>query len=179
MAAGAQVRVAGSQTAFMWVAVEPGQTLERGLVALEAQAGVSAEGSAWSDYFYVDAPPHQAMTLQVDLRRHGTPAGWVDVYVRFGEWPTTQLFDASMTTNPQTTSVAPQFVLQAERLLNERIYVMVLAQGGSAVEYRISVDARANVPLLLVGGAIFALGVAVVVLLVRRWLRRSEYKDIP
>ena len=50
--------------------------------------------------------------------RSGKPAGWVDVYLRFGEWPTTQLYDASMTTNPHATHASPQFVLQAGRLLN-------------------------------------------------------------
>ena len=33
--------------------------------------------------------------------------------------------------------------------------------------------------LLLVCGAMFLLAVLVVVLVVRRWLRRAEYKDLP
>ena len=100
------------------VQLQPGERVQRGLVALEAQAATSADGSAWSDYFWLDAPPHEALTLQADLVRSGKPAGWVDVYLRFGEWPTTQLYDASMTTNPHATPASPQFVLQAERLLN-------------------------------------------------------------
>lgn len=56
---------------------------------------------------------------------------------------------------------------------------MVLAQGGSSVEYRLTVDARPNLPLLLICGAMFLLAVLVVVLVVRRWLRRAEYKDLP
>lgn len=161
------------------VQLQPGERVQRGLVALEAQAATSADGSAWSDYFWLDAPPHEALSLQADLVRSGTPSGWVDVYLRFGAWPTTQLYDASMTTNPHATAASPQFVLQAERLLNQRVYVMVLAQGGSSVEYRLTVDARPNLPLLLVCGAMFVLGVLVVGLVVRRWLRRAEYKDLP
>ena len=56
---------------------------------------------------------------------------------------------------------------------------MVLAQGGSSVEYRLTVDARPNLPLLLICGAMFLLAVLVVVLVVRHWLRRAEYKDLP
>ena len=145
----------------------------------QAIAGTSSEGIAFSDYFYYDPAPHESLKLQVELLRVGAASGGLDVYVRFGEWPTTQLYDASMTTSPQATSVSPQFVLQAERLLNERIYVMVLAQGGSPVEYALSIDARANVPLLFVCGAMFLLGIGVLVLVVRRWLQRADYKDIP
>ena len=65
--------------------------LQHRVAELEAQAATSADGSAWSDYFWLDAPPHEALTLQADLVRSGMPAGWVDVYLRFGEWPTTQL----------------------------------------------------------------------------------------
>ena len=83
------------------------------------------------------------------------------------------------TLNPQRTSVSPQFVLQAERLLNERVYVMVLAQGGSAVEYRLGIDARPNVGLLLACAAMLGLAAAAAALLVRRWLRRADYKDVP
>ena len=41
------------------------------------------------------------------------------------------------------------------------------------------VAGHANVPLLLASGAMFLLGAVVVALVVRRWLRQSEYKDIP
>ena len=173
------------------VQLRSGDRVQRGLVALEAQAANSADGSAWSDYFWLDAPPHEAMTLQADLVRSGAPstAGWIDVYLRFGAWPTTQLYDASMTTSPQaaaasprlgvTGDTSPQFVVQPERLLNQRLYVMVLARGGAPVEYSLTVDARANLPLLLTCGGMFALGVFVIALLVRRWLRRAEYKGLP
>lgn len=183
------VDAAGSFTLQAWlVAALPlrtGAKVRRGLVPLEAQTqagaavSTSSEGAAWSDYFYLDAPPHEAVTLQVDLMRSGAPAGWVDVYLRFGAWPTTLEYDASMSTNPAMTIVSPQFVLQAGRLLNERLYVMVLAQGGSPVEYSLNVGAHANLPLLLACVAMFALGVGVLVLVVRRWLRHADYKDIP
>ena len=180
------VDAAGAFSLQAWLVtaqqLRSGERVQRGLVAMQAQSGTApSEGAAWSDYFYIDPTPHEALTLQVDLLRSGAAAsvGWVDAYLRFGDWPTTQLYDASVTTNPQRTSVSPQFVLQAERLLNERVYVMVLAQGGSAVEYRLGIDARPNVGLLLACAAMLGLAAAAAALLVRRWLRRADYKDVP
>ena len=40
-------------------------------------------------------------------------------------------------------------------------------------------QARPNLPLLLMCAAMFGLGVLVIALVVRRWLRRAEYKDLP
>ena len=50
-----------------------GAKVRRGLVPLEAQTqagaavSTSSEGAAWSDYFYLDAPPHEAQEETLDL----------------------------------------------------------------------------------------------------------------
>ena len=59
------------------------------------EAGAS-EGAASVDYFYFDPAPHEALTLHVTQRRAGSASSHVDVYVRFGEWPTEYEHDAAM-----------------------------------------------------------------------------------
>ena len=88
-----------------------------------------SEGRAFSDYFFYDPKPHEKLSLSLRLLRTGSAASWVDVYVRFGEMPTTELYDAKMRCD--RNSLLSTFVLQADRLLNERLCVLVVGRGDS------------------------------------------------
>ena len=89
--------------------------------------------------------------------RAGSATSRVDVYIRFGEWPTTQQYDAKLSSDP--SGRVAKFVLQANRLFNDRMCVLVVGRGGSWVEYSLSANAAPNALLglaLLLAAAVIA-----------------------
>ena len=119
------------------------------LDAAASGAAAAADGAAWADYYWVDPKPHESLTIAYETLRAGTPPGWADVYIRSGEWPTTEEHDAMMSADPQLPP-SPQFVLHADRLFNERIFVMVVGRGASFVDYTLTANARPSASLALV-----------------------------
>ena len=137
------------------LALQPGAAaLRRTVFATGAPAGGSAfssgtsEGIAFADYFYYDPAPHESLRVQIELLRTGPGGGWIDVYVRFGDYPTVLEHDAAMRCD---TAVQPyaQFVLQPDRLLNERLTVLIIGQGHSWTQYEISARAGASLQFML------------------------------
>ena len=139
--------------------------LRRTVFAAGAPAGTSAfasstsEGVAFADYLYYDPKPHESLRVQIDLLRSGPGGGFIDVYVRFGEWPTVQQHDAAMHCDSAANPTA-MFMLQHDRLFNERLNILVLGRGNSWAQYEISARAAASLPFLL------AIGLVVLVVLV-------------
>ena len=139
--------------------------LRRTVFAAGAPAGTSAfassnsEGVAFADYFYYDPKAHESLRVQIDLLRSGPGGGFIDVYVRFGEWPTVQQHDAAMHCDSAANPTA-MFMLQHDRLFNERLNILVLGRGNSWAQYEISARAAASLPFLL------AIGLVVLVVLV-------------
>merc|ERR1711988_1651047 len=121
-------------------------------------ASGTSEGVAFADYFYFDPSPHESVSLQLEmLQSGGSNSGWVDVFLSFGTWPTPTVHDAAMIANTVSSRTA-QFVLSADRLFNERVFVLVVGRGESWSKYEVSVDSTASVKTLA------ALSVAVVIL---------------
>ena len=83
----------------------------------------------------------------MELLRAGSPSSFLDVYVRFGEWPTSVTYDASMRVD-KVVSPHATFVLRAERLLNERLCVMVVSTGDSWATYAVSTTTQPSGRLL-------------------------------
>ena len=124
---------------------------------LDARAS-SSEGAAFADYFYYDPAPHERLDISVDLHRTGDAAATrLAVYIRFGDWPTTTLHDAQME-GDLSRSPRATFTLAADRLLNERLCILVLATGPSWAVYTVTAHAAPSGRLML------ALGVAVGIL---------------
>ena len=111
------------------LALRPGEPLRRTIFGVGASrwafASSSSEGVAFSDYFYYNAAPHESLELRLELLRTGSAAGWIEVYVRYGEWPTVELHDASMTVR-STAEPTAHFALAPDRLINERLCVLVV-----------------------------------------------------
>ena len=122
-----------------------------------AFASSTSEGVAFSDYFYYDPAPHESLRVKVELIRTGG-GGWVDVYVRFGDWPTVSENDAAMRCDTDAQPYA-QFVLQPDRLLNERLCILIIGRGHSWVQYAISAREALSTPFL------FAMSFSALVLL--------------
>lgn len=123
-----------------------------GATQLHMDEGES-EGKAFSDFFYYDPRPHEKMALTLTLLRTGSASSWVDVYVRFGDWPTTEIHDATMRCSRDTQ--LSTFVMQADRLLNERLCVLVVGRGDSSIMYTLSTKTDVSGRLL---GALFLVG---------------------
>ena len=124
--------------------LEEGVPQRSSLLSLDAAASgaaAAADGAAWADYYWVDPKPHESLTIAYETLRAGTPPGWADVYIRSGDWPTTEEHDAMMSADPQLPP-SPQFVLHADRHFNERIFVMVVGRGASFVDYTLTANAR-------------------------------------
>ena len=151
----------------------------------------ASEGASTTDYFFYDPAPREKTTLTLTLLRgagtvtgagggaggvSGTSGGadsGVDVYVRFGAWPTTELHDATMRCD-QALHTVSSFVLHAERLLNERLCILVVARGDASVQYQLATTTETSGKLL---GALLVVGfVAALVLaaLLRIYAKRSE-----
>ena len=142
--------------------LEEGVPQRSSLLSLDAAASgaaAAADGAAWADYYWVDPKPHESLTIAYETLRAGTPPGWADVYIRSGDWPTTEEHDAMMSADPQLPP-SPQFVLHADRLFNERIFVMVVGRGASFVDYTLTANARPSASLALVALVVGAVAVA-------------------
>ena len=62
--------------------------------------------------------------------------------MRYAEWPTSELHDARMVVNAASRTPQATFVLRADRLLNERLCVLVVARGDSWVQYAVKTNAE-------------------------------------
>ena len=102
----------------------------------------ASEGASFSDYFFYDPAPHESLTVEVELLRAGAHSAAIDVYVRYAEWPTSELHDARMVVNAASRTPQATFVLRADRLLNERLCVLVVARGDSWVQYAVKTNAE-------------------------------------
>jgi len=124
-----------------------GDAVQRTLLVAGAAPQPLPDGPASLDFFYVDPLPHKSIDVTLDVTAGGSsatePYTWVDVYLRSGDWPTTVLQDAHMTADPQ---MPPRlsFHLQAERLFNDRLYIMVVARGASWVRYELTAGDELN-----------------------------------
>lgn len=158
-----------------------GEWLTRTVVAgsgRRAATAGGAEGGAFADYFYFDPAVHESLTLQLELKRVGSAGSWVDVYVRFGEWPTTLTHDAAMSCDRAAHPLA-QFALRADRLLNERLCVMVVGRGDGWAEYALAASTAPSAwagSLLL--GALLVVGLAVAAMLVLA-MRQAALRGAP
>ena len=103
----------------------------------------ASEGAVSADYFYYDPSSHESLKIQVELLRAGSRAAYLDVYVKFGSWPTTELHDARMRVD-KIASPHATFVLQADRLINERLCVLVVSTGDSWVQYALTTHTSAS-----------------------------------
>ena len=143
----------------------PPRTLWGSTASQLRMAEGESEGRAGSDYFYYDPKPHEKLSLSLRLLRTGSAASWVDVYVRFGEMPTTELYDATMRCD--RNSLHSTFVLQADRLLNERLSVLVVARGDSFVVYALATNAEMSGRLLAALGLVGLVAIAAVLAIIR------------
>ncbi len=119
--------------------LQPGQVYRRTISAAGARQDAAAplDGAAFSDYFYYDPAPHEAMRLVAELHRTGGSESHVDVYIRFGDWPTSETHDATMRVDGSAAGGRRlgQFALDADRLINERLCVLVVGRGDAWAEY--------------------------------------------
>lgn len=129
----------------------------------------ASDGASSVDYYYYDPSPHEELSVLVELLRSGSLATWVEVYVRFGEWPTVEVHDAAMRVD-STAQPHATFVLRADRLLNERLCVMVVARGDAWAQYAISTSAAPSARFLAAAAA--ALVVLAAAILAAVWLWR-------
>jgi len=147
-----------------WVSIDaPGEfTLRATLVAAVAlPAGVMSartlvpasvpsphdalpEGRSSVDFFLVRTAAHERVKLEVEPGRAGSSSAWVDVFVRQGAYPTTSEFDGTLSTNPELPRPLA-FTLEADRLVNDFVYVMVVARGDAWVSYAISTGAGPSI----------------------------------
>ena len=132
-----------------------------------------SEGKAFSDYLYFDPAPHQKLTLKVALVHTGSAGSWIDVYVRFGDWPTTELHDAAMRCDKRLQPVSA-FVLEADRLINERLHVLILGRGDASVQYRVDTETETSPRLLAALAFVGAVGVLVALALLRIFARERQ-----
>ena len=135
----------------------------------ETRASFSAaEGVASVDYLFVDPQLHESLRINVAMLRAGSPRARLDIYLKYGDWPTTLEFDALL--QPAQSSPSSGFVLQPNRLFNERLCIMVVGRGDAWVEYSLNTSSAPNfvlgVVLLLV--LVLVALVAVIVLRSRR-----------
>ena len=141
------------------LALRSGETLQpRTLFSVGAPQRLrdegASEGGASTDYFFFDPAVHERLKLHVSLLRTGSPAAALDVYVRFGEaWPTTEEYDARMSCDALGSPHAT-FVLQPDRLLNERLGVMVVARGDSWATYSVTAHTAPSTKLMLALGLV-------------------------
>lgn len=149
-----------SATLVLAVELPSGAMSARMLVPASAPAPQSAlpGGRASVDFFVVRTAAHQSVKLEVEPGRVGPGAAWVDVYVRQGAYPTSTVHDGVLSTSPELPRPLA-FTLQSERLVNEFVYVMVVARGQAWVSYAISADAGPSAWFWL------AIGLATVVVL--------------
>lgn len=141
-------------------ALLPPRTLWGATASQQRMTEGESEGRAFSDYFFYDPKPHEKLSLSLRLLRTGSAASWVDVYVRFGEMPTTELYDAKMRCDRH--SLLSTFVLQADRLLNERLCVLVVGRGDSFVVYSLATNAEMSGRLLV---ALAGMGIVFIIAL--------------
>ena len=87
------------------------------------------------------------------MLRGGSRGAFLDIYVRFDEWPTSIEHDARMRVD---LTVAPHatFILPADRLLNERMCVMVVCTGDTWATYTLRTHAAQSGLSLLMGALI-------------------------
>lgn len=126
----------------------------------------ATEGVATVDYIYIDTALHERLRLEIALVRMGSERAGVDIYLRYGAWPTTMVYDELLKADRVSPRV--RFVLQPEQLFSDRLCLMVVGKGDSWVDYSISSSARPNT--LLGALLLLALGVlmGVIFLLFRR-----------
>jgi len=134
----------------------------------------TSEGIAFSDYFYYDPAAHEALRVQIELLHTGPGGGWIDVYVRFGDWPTVAKHDALMRCDP--AQPIAKFALQPDRLLNERLTVLIVGQGHAWAQYKISVGAAASLPFLIAVSLAVLVVLVALAALVRLALRRQRVR---
>ena len=97
------------------------------------------------------------------------------MYVRFGEWPTTELHDAKMHCDLKKAPRAT-FTLQADRLLNERLCILVLADGMSWATYTVTANAAVSGRLMAalgLAGAVILFAVAALLYTLRARPRKA------
>lgn len=161
----------------------------RTVFAVGAPAGAGAfgasstsEGVTFSDYYFYDPEPQESLRVQIELLRTGSGGAWVDVYVRFGEWPTVGQYDAAMRCDPDMQPSA-RFVLQPDRLINERLHVLVIGGGHSWAQYEISSRVAPSLPFLvaisLAMTVICGAGAALIRIIVRRRRQAAEAEVKP
>ena len=161
------------------------RAIRRTVFAVGGRGGAAAfatgtsEGVAFSDYFFFDPAPHQSSRVAIDLLRSGPGGGWVDVYMRFGAWPTIAEHDAVVSCDAATRPNG-QFVLQADRLLSQRVHLMVIARGNSWSQYEISATNVLSTPfVLLLSFSLLAGCVAIGVLARLYWMRKARKQPAP
>mmetsp|Transcript_60518 Transcript_60518/g.165768 ORF Transcript_60518/g.165768 Transcript_60518/m.165768 type:complete len:142 (+) Transcript_60518:138-563(+) len=127
---------------------------------------------------YVDTAVHQSLRVDVSLLKAGSQQASVDIYLRYGSWPTTIVHDALL--QPDQLNPRARFVLPPSRLFNERLHIMLVGRGDTWVEYALSANTAPNTLLALL--LLLALGVVAgaVVLFVRirqgvRFLEPDEH----
>ena len=133
----------------------------------------ASEGAVSADYFYYDPSSHESLKIQVELLRAGSRAAYLDVYVKFGSWPTTELHDARMRVD-KIASPHATFVLQADRLINERLCVLVVSTGDSWVQYALTTHTSASSRVFM---ALSLVGAILLGILAALWrIRRNEQR---
>ena len=90
--------------------------------------------------FYYDPSPHETLKLQIEMLRSGSRGAFLDIYVRYDTWPTTVEYDARMRVDHIQTPSAT-FILPSDRLLNERLCVMVVCTGDTWASYALQTQA--------------------------------------
>jgi hypothetical protein len=132
----------------------------------------ASEGIASAEYFYFDPAVHERLDLQLDLLRSGSPTASLDVYLRAGEeFPTSELHDAHMRCDAADSPHSTFVLRAADRLLNERLNVLVVARGETWLTYSIGASTEPSVKLtaaIAVAGGVAVLGLGALLYVRRR-----------